>query len=44
MNEEWKCPVKDCQLVNTEVQCKNCPNQEFKKYSENYSFIGVTWS
>lgn len=42
--EEWKCPVKDCKIIYTEDQCKNCSNQEFKKYDENYPFIGVTWS
>lgn len=39
--KEGECPVKDCKLINTEDQCKNCPNL---KLDENYPFIGVTWS
>lgn len=42
--ENKKCEQKECKIIYTEDQCKNCPNLDFNKYHKDYPFIGVTWS
>ena len=33
MENTEKCKIINCKIVNTEWQCKNCPNQSFDNLS-----------
>lgn len=38
-----KCKIENCQIIYTEYQCKNCPNQTFDNCTTTTTQEGISW-